>query len=189
VQQAEGEEIDLSREYEGEINISPHACVNLLTEAQVIEIINGGTIEAKVRKPMADEVMIPVAPKSSKQVNAARRTALAVKKRPALKALPKALTGAAAAAKAKAAAGNGKKEPRTVRDCLCGCGEETMSYFVPGHDARFKGWMVKVERGEMEKGALPKPVQNAFKFIKRGEGWVTTTNYKGEKHEGYDTKR
>lgn len=61
-----------------------------------------------------------------------------------------------------------------------------MGYFVPGHDARFKAWMVKIERGTMQQSELPKAVQKAFEFKKRGPGFVTTHSYKGEKHNGYD---
>lgn len=41
-----------------------------------------------------------------------------------------------------------------TRDCLCGCGRETGGLFAPGHDARVKGLLLKIERGEEPKSAL-----------------------------------
>lgn len=45
--------------------------------------------------------------------------------------------------------------------CLCGCGASTNAgrWFVQGHDARVKGWLLRVERGEMMVKDLPKLVQ------------------------------
>ena len=34
-------------------------------------------------------------------------------------------------------------------DCKCGCGGQTQSTFVPGHDSRLRGWILRVERGVM----------------------------------------
>lgn len=52
------------------------------------------------------------------------------------------------------------KEPRAKKldathDCLCGCGLETGGKFRPGHDARVKGMLYKVERGEAKFDELP----------------------------------
>jgi hypothetical protein len=88
------------------------------------------------------------------------------------------LTGAAARSAGKA------KAPRTVRKCFCGCGEETMGYFAPGHDGRFHGLMKKLERGEIE----PKDIRKAQAeiigpFKKFGEGWRPSKNYKGDPYK------
>jgi hypothetical protein len=61
----------------------------------------------------------------------------------------------------------GKKEPpkpRRTHDCLCGCGQETLSLFAPGHDARVKGILLKVERGELTRDAIPETVAPFVKF-------------------------
>lgn len=42
------------------------------------------------------------------------------------------------------------KTPKPLVACWCGCGGETRSRFVPGHDARFHGWAKKVIREEMD---------------------------------------
>lgn len=99
-------------------------------------------------------------------------------------------TGKLAAAKAAKAPGTsgGGKAPKQMKPCLCGCGEQTASYFCMGHDARFKGWMIKVEQGKMTLDELRKlspSVVKAYEFKKKGPGFVTTHNYKGEKHGGY----
>ena len=90
--------------------------------------------------------------------------------------------------KAAAKAEKKAKEPKVkeVHPCLCGCGAETTASFAQGHDARYKGWMIKVERGEMAVKDLPPVVQKANQFIKKGDGYVTVKNYKGEPHKGYD---
>ena len=36
---------------------------------------------------------------------------------------------------------------RPVVACACGCGGDTQRRFVPGHDSRLRGWMLRVERG------------------------------------------
>lgn len=43
-----------------------------------------------------------------------------------------------------------KKQP-----CKCGCGGETLSLFVPGHDMRVKGMIVKMKKGELKFDSLP----------------------------------
>jgi len=90
----------------------------------------------------------------------------------------------------KAAAPPGEKKVRvkkekTVKPCRCGCGGQTTAFFVPGHDARFKGWLIKVEKGEKKVSDLPESVQKGYKWVKKGTGAVPTTNYKGEVHHGY----
>lgn len=94
---------------------------------------------------------------------------------------------------AKAAKPPVAKKEKELRPCACGCTHEgspvmVAGYFAQGHDARFKSWMVKIERGEMKVADLPEVVQQAYKFVKRGPGFVTTKNYKGEAHNGYDKK-
>lgn len=110
---------------------------------------------------------------------------------------------AAKAAKGKAAAtpgANGKaakaprepKAPKELKACFCGCGDTTGGTFVPGHDARFKGWLLKIEKGDEKKENLLLPAIIAkFKWVpsgmegKAGKGQRPTMNYKGEPHSGY----
>lgn len=94
-----------------------------------------------------------------------------------LKAANKARLANLAAAKSAAkttavVAANGKIKPKakkaekldSTRDCLCGCGLETNGLFRPGHDARVKGMLLKVERGEMKLADLDAGLQSAVKF-------------------------
>jgi len=43
-----------------------------------------------------------------------------------------------------------KKATKPTRPCYCGCGGETQSRFVPGHDARFHGWARKIAKGDLQ---------------------------------------
>jgi hypothetical protein len=96
---------------------------------------------------------------------------------------------AAKAGTTKAKAAKSKGPAERDKECKCGCGEATSKYFVPGHDARFKGWMLKIERGTAKREELlAAEVIAQYKWVKRGEGMVTTTNYKGESHQGYAAK-
>lgn len=85
-----------------------------------------------------------------------------------------------------------EKKEKVLHACKCGCtdeaGKPTMvaGHFAMGHDARFKGWLLQVERGKMAVKDLPPVVQKAYQWVKKGEGYVPTTNYKGEPHSGYE---
>lgn len=149
-------------------NISPKSAVQRVSRAE---------LEKEAHPTRSNTVAkvagIPVAGKSTKQAEADRRAKLANK--PKGEARP--LTGAAA----KAKAGAREKAPRTVRKCGCGCGEETMSYFVPGHDARYKGWLKKVGDGRLSldelKGLMGKATFAKYVFKKSGAGFVTKQTY------------
>lgn len=70
-----------------------------------------------------------------------------------------------AAEKAKAPAKpKGEKKLEANRDCLCGCGTETTGKFAPGHDARVKGLLLKVERGLEPKSAIPESLAPYVRF-------------------------
>ena len=71
------------------------------------------------------------------------------------------------------------KEPKVPKPCRCGCGGQTTAFFVPGHDARWKGWMKKIEMGRMEPKDLPADTKKMYKFTQRGIGFVPTENYNG----------
>lgn len=78
------------------------------------------------------------------------------------------------------------KKEKSRQPCKCGCGEEVTGSFAQGHDARFKSWLLKVERGQMAVKELPKSVQAGYEWKKKGDGYIPTKNYKGEAHKGYD---
>lgn len=87
---------------------------------------------------------------------------------------------------AKAAA---PKEPKPKNKCKCGCGGETTGYFVPGHDARFKSWLLQIERGEKKpEDLMTADVRGSYKWKKtaNGKGLIPTTNYKGEAWNGFE---
>ena len=158
------------------INISSRSCVIYLTEEETRAALTDRSASTSIKEKLmpAAVVGIPVAPRSIKEKN--RDMARSRETKKALNT--RSLTGAAAKAKANAK----PKAERKVRDCACGCGEETMSYFVPGHDARFKGWLKRIARGD-EHG-MPKKVYNSYTWKKKGDGFVPTTDYKGEPYKG-----
>ena len=47
---------------------------------------------------------------------------------------------------------------RTQVACDCGCGGQTGSRFVPGHDSKLKGMRIRVERGLWAATAEGKPI-------------------------------
>lgn len=164
----------------GTINISPRSAV---IRVRIEDLRRQPQPETRSTQETAMATAeIPVASKSNREKEKERKERLSSRK----SASPAKLVGAAA--KSAARAKRVTKPTQTVRNCACGCGEETSSYFIPGHDARFKSFMVKVERGTMQVSELPKAVQKAYEFKKRGAGFVSTTNYKGEPHKGYDNK-
>jgi hypothetical protein len=59
-------------------------------------------------------------------------------------------TGRVKAIRARVPAGG--RGPNT---CFCGCGLLTRRRFYRGHNARWRSWMRRVERGEMIRGHLP----------------------------------
>lgn len=80
--------------------------------------------------------------------------------------------GAKTKAKAKASTGE--------LDCLCGCGGKTARYFVPGHDARFKGWLNKIKKGEGKPSEfMPASLVRALGPWKdKGDGRVPSKSYR-----------
>lgn len=62
------------------------------------------------------------------------------------------------AAKAKVA-----KAPKTLNDCLDGCGEKVTGRFRQGHDARYYSMLKKVKAGEMTFNQLPRLMQQMLK--------------------------
>lgn len=109
----------------------------------------------------------------------ANKAALAKAKLKAI-AAKKNVTAANGPAKGEAKAKRGPAE--RTNNCMCGCGGKTAGFFVPGHDARYKGWMKKVARGEMTPEQLPNGIaaNYAWKKTTDGKGKYTTKNYRGD---------
>lgn len=63
------------------------------------------------------------------------------------------------------------RKPKPVRPCECGCGGSTKSRFVPGHDGRLHGWVLRVERGVIKLADIqPEGVQIAVAAALRAKG-------------------
>lgn len=133
---------------------------------------------------MAEAAAAPV--KSLKERNAERLEALKAKKNEKTIAAKVAKAAAQPTGAAKEAKAPREKKEREIRECKCGCGGSTYAHFVPGHDAQFKGKLLKIEKGEAQPSeVLNDEVVASYKWIKRGKGKIPTTNYKGEPHTGY----
>lgn len=94
----------------------------------------------------------------------------------------KGMTAMAKAAKAKApkTAKAREKTPKTVRNCVCGCGTETTGYFAPGHDARYHGWITKLADGRIQRNGkdaksgeqiVGAALLNKMGLVAKGEGF------------------
>ena len=77
------------------------------------------------------------------------------------------------------------KPKQEQRECKCGCGKRTVRFFRPGHDARLKSALPKVERGELKVADLPATVRKAYHWERRGPGYIPTRDYAGRPHKGY----
>lgn len=99
------------------------------------------------------------------------------KKAPAKLVDTKGATKKAAAPAKKAAKVNGEE---VLNDCICGCGGKTGKFFVPGHDARFKGWLSKIAKGEAKPSDLmPATLAKALgPWTTKGDGQVPTKSYR-----------
>jgi hypothetical protein len=129
--------------------------------------------EAPVSKPSAAQTL--------KEKNAKRLADLKAKK--AQQAEAKKAEGG------KVAKPPREKKVKEPKACKCGCGGTTNGYFVPGHDAKFKGMLLQIEKGKAKKeDVLDAEVIAEYKWVKAAAGGQRpTTNYKGEPHEGYVT--
>jgi hypothetical protein len=81
-------------------------------------------------------------------------------------------------------------------ECGCGCGGKVAANrrFCVGHAARWRGWMMRIERGEMPRECLPPALQNSLRWTKcmHCGGWIPTTDALGRpiiKRVGYDCAR
>lgn len=139
-----------------------------------------GVAGVKPANAVPNVAAAPVAAQSKAALNQARLERLAK-----IKAADKAQREGKTAANVAAGKTRAKKADR---ECACGCGGATGGYFIPGHDARFKGWLLKIERGQAKREELMSPeVVAAYKWVKSSwtGGYKPTKNYKGEDHAGY----
>lgn len=152
---------DASEENGHVLNISPRSVCRRVEYADLIAMTRKESTMA-----VKGAAAIPVG-----KTNKAQKLA----QKPKSEARP--LTGAAARAKANAK----PKVTKTVRECGCGCKDETMSYFVPGHDARYKGWMKKLADGRLSQDELKKLMGpktfGKYTFKKSGAGFVPKETY------------
>jgi hypothetical protein len=167
---------------EGETDVSPVGGVNISPRAYVERITEQDLLKPKPEKEkeetvhMASTAAIPMSGKSSRSRDKERKASLSSRRAAAIPSSSKRkLAGAAARSAAR------PKMQKTVRDCACGCGEETMSYFAPGHDGRWHGWMKKIAAGADPADIIPnKKVRDSYTFKKKGAGMVPTLDYRGE---------
>ncbi len=179
--------------YGDSVNVGPRSVLPVIDPSELTTTAQGRLARLTSREDdiMAEETggVVSAAPIPRRGGNgSAKSRAQKLARRPKNEARP---LGAAKA----------KREPkpkvaREMKPCACGCGEMTGGYFIPGHDARFKGWLLALERGKtqlhgqdlkegQERTPLPRKVQEQYKWVRRDGGWIPTTNYKGEPHKGY----
>lgn len=136
----------------------------------------GDPIPAYEDTDMASTSPIPVAKKSASVRRGRRSTDRAVR-------TPGTRATSNGSAKREAA-------PKTVRKCACGCGGETMGFFVPGHDAKYHGWERRLADGRIGSDGkdaktgervIGAKVIEAMGLKKKGEGYVPTVDYRGDK--------
>lgn len=82
--------------------------------------------------------------------------AKAKRQQEASKPKPKAARKIAASAMPKLPRLPRKAKEKELHPCECGCpGGMTRSHFVPGHDGRPKGWMLRIDRGIIKLADVP----------------------------------
>lgn len=175
--------------YDNSVNVSPTAMLRVVDSGTLDETM-AERLERLTRQLKGERNMtataeaggnvagVPVPAKTAK-----RKVAKPVK---ANGAAGKARVAKPPVAKSAKSAKTAKPAREKTNACKCGCGDKTGGHFVPGHDARFKGWMIKIERGLMSPDELKKSVREAYRWVKRGDGYMATTTYKGEPNKGYD---
>lgn len=57
------------------------------------------------------------------------------------------------------------RKPKPLVACTCGCNGMTKGLWVPGHDARARGWAIRIERGICKMGDVPANEQAGAKFM------------------------
>jgi hypothetical protein len=127
--------------------------INLAVEAKPVEAVVVAAKGAKAKVTTVGKGKVEVKEETEdraaklKEANAERLAALRQKKAAQKEAKPKK-----------------EKKMEATRDCLCGCGTETGGRFAAGHDARVKGLLLKVERGDEPKSAINETLAQYVKF-------------------------
>jgi hypothetical protein len=83
-------------------------------------------------------------------------------------------------AEATPTASNKKSKGPTAKGlpCLCGCGQPTLTEnakFIPGHDAKLKSLLLRVERGEAKKSEIPEVAKAFLQKSKMSGAWSFPT--------------
>lgn len=189
--------------YSGSVNVSPNSVLDRMEEEGLTQVQRRrvahligreGTTEERTMSEATETVA--VAPTTKAGPVAVKvggvKPAVAAPVTTTVSANKKANADRLAKLKAKSATGEKKspvaKKEKALNQCKCGCDAMVAGNFAQGHDARFKGWLLKIERGQMQVKELPARVQKAYEWKKKGEGMIPTLNYKGEKHTGYAPK-
>lgn len=92
-------------------------------------------------KKVAGSPEVQAKVKAVKEAKVAKEGAL-----PPLPKMPSSASGARA---------SGEKKIKPTRPCACGCGTETKSEWAPGHDARARGWALRIQRGILTIDQVP----------------------------------
>lgn len=201
--------------YGSSVNVSPNAYMDILDPVVVLDgtalarFIRMEENEAAMadggangeldfeRRPVAadfsDNSLIVPPADFEEVVYMANGAVSAIPQGAANKAKNKARMAALKDKKETRAVGKAKSAPKNPKPCHCGCGNQTGGFFYPGHDARFKGWLLQIERGEETADKLlKKSVRDQYQWVKSGlkgedgtVGMRPTKNYKGEPHKGY----
>jgi len=79
------------------------------------------------------------------------------------------------------------RKPRPTKPCTCGCGGQTAGLWVPGHDARAKGYALRIERDIMKLSDVPANERAGAEFmlkVRKEEGATGKVKLvKGKKQE------
>lgn len=104
-----------------------------------------GKKEAAVPKVKA-ETKAPAAPKEPKEPKAPRITASGLPPLPKLPSI-------------------NRPRKKKIQPCACGCGTDTSKTWAPGHDARAKGWALRIDRGICKMSDVPENEQQGAKAM------------------------
>lgn len=89
-----------------------------------------------------------------------------------------------------AARANTERKAKPERDCACGCGTKTKSEWAPGHDARAKGWALRIQRGILTIDQVPANERAGANLMltKSAEGTIKLVHSNKPKGEGQATE-
>jgi hypothetical protein len=61
--------------------------------------------------------------------------------------------------------GKRSRKARPTQPCACGCGTPTTGIWAPGHDARARGWALRITRGMIKMSDVPANEQAGAKLM------------------------